>query len=334
MFSQLTRRGLLRSALAAAPILAAPSLIASRSFAAENWAKKPVTIICHTAPGSAADIYAREVAAALEPVISQTVVVENRTGGNGMVQMAALRGAKADGLTLAVNTVSHLSILHTAGKGTFSIDDFDWVARVQTEGFFTVVRDDSPFTTLAELVEHAKTAQPLLNVGGQGAPGSAHNIHTNILADAAGFKFNWIPFQGGVEHLTALLGGSLDFTSNNPQTIVQFAESKRIRLLGYQGSERLASFPDVATYNEQGINADPSWQQIRGIFAPKGLGDELKEAIATSIRTATENSEGWKKYMTTSNLSDGTMGPVEYEAFIRRQNDITLNWLQRLGLAA
>jgi len=313
--------------------VAAPSLLASRSFAADTWAKKPVTLICHTAPGSAADIYARELASALEGVISQTVVVENRTGGNGMVQMAALRGAKADGLTLAVNTVSHLSILHTAGKGTFSVEDFDWIARVQTEGFFTVVRDDSPFKTLGDLVAHAKTAQPLLNVGGQGAPGSAHNIHTNILADAAGFKFNWIPFQGGTEHLTALLGGSLYATSNNPQTIVQFAESGRIRLLGYQGHQRLSAFPDVPTYNEQGIAADADWQQMRGIMAPKGLAPELKEAIAASIKTATETSDTCAKYMTASNLSAGYMGPEEYNSFILRQSDVTLNWLKRLNLA-
>lgn len=332
MSQSLTRRGLLRSAVATLPLLAAPSLIASRGFAADTWAKKPVTLICHTAPGSAADIYSRELAAALEPVISQTVVVENRTGGNGMVQMAALRGAKADGQTLAINTVSHLSILHTAGKGTFGIENFDWIARVQTEGFFTVVRADSPFNTLADLVAHSKTAQPLLNIGGQGAPGSAHNIHTNILADAAGFKFNWIPFPGGIEHLTALLGGSLDATSNNPQTIVQFAESGRIRLLGYQGSERLASFPEVATYREQGIDADPAWQQMRGVIAPKGLAPELKEAIASSIRTATETSEPWAKYMTASNLSAGYMGPEEYHAFILRQSDVTLTWLKRLSL--
>lgn len=331
--TQPSRRGFLRLSAGVVPLLAAPAIVSRAAFAAESWATKPVTLICHTAPGSAADIYARELAAAIEPVIGQTVVVENRSGGNGMVQMASLRTARPDGHTLGVNTISHLSILHTAGAGTFTVDDFDWVARVQTEGFFTVVRADSPWQTLAEMVEHAKTAQPLLNIGGQGAPGSAHNIHMNILAEAAGFKFNWIPFAGGIEHLTALLGNSLDATSNNPQTIVQFAEANRVRALGYQGAERISAFPDVPTYREAGFDVDPSWQQVRGIIAPKGLPEELKTAIAETIRTGTEASESWQTYMKTSNLTAGYQGPEEYEAYIRQQETVTVEWLKRLGLA-
>jgi putative tricarboxylic transport membrane protein len=329
-----TRRQIIKTALASGAALAMPTVLTGSAWAAGDYPRKPITLLCHTAPGSAADIYARELASAIEPVLGQPVVVVNRVGGNGVVQMAALASAPADGYTLGVNTVSHLSVLHTAGKNTYRLDDFAWIARVQLEGFFTVVRADSPWQTLKDLVEHAKSAKTLVNVGGQGAPGSAHNVHFHLLADAAGFKFNWIPFAGGIEHLTALLGGTLDVTSNNPQTIVQFAEAKRIRALGYQGEERLAAFPDVPTYREAGFDVDPSWQQIRGVFGRKGLPVEIQQRLALAIEQGTAASQSWQSYMKNSNLAPGFLGPEAYTGFIAKQDALTLSWLKKLGLVA
>lgn len=327
------RRVLMQSALAAGTGLAAPALLSSAARAADAFGKKPLTILCHTAPGSAADTFARQLGTAISPVLGQTVVVENRVGGNGMVQMAALKGAAADGNTLGVNTISHLSILEGAGKNTFSRQDFSWVVRVQTEGFFTVVRADAPWATLGEFVAHARKASPLINIGGQGAPGSAHNIHVNLLAQAGGFKFNWIPFPGGSEHLTALLGGSIEATSNNPQTIAQFSEAGKIRLLGFQGAERNSAFPDVPTYREAGYDVDPNWQQVRGLIGPAGIPAELQQEIARVVKTSTEQSSVWQDYMRQSSLSPGYQDPAAYAAYIETQSAVTLDWLQKLGLA-
>lgn len=128
--------------------------------------RKPITLLCHTAPGSAADTYARELAKVIEPELKPPVAVVERVGGNGLVQMSAITSAPADGYTLGVNTVSHLTILRTTARQTFQLSDFAWISRVQRETFFTVVRGDSPWKTLGEFVEATRKAQPLLNVGG------------------------------------------------------------------------------------------------------------------------------------------------------------------------
>lgn len=329
----LTRRGVLKGALAATSTLALPALLSRPAGAAGDYPTKPITLLCHTAPGSAADVYARELAHAIEPVLGQPVVVVNRVGGNGMVQMAALQAAPADGYTLGINTLSHLSILRTGGKDVYTLDSFSWIARAQLEGFFTVVRADSPWKTLPEFVDHAKNAKTLVNIGGQGAPGSAHNIHFHLLADAAGFKFNWIPFPGGIEHLTALLGGTLDATSNNPQTIVQFAEANRVRPLGVASETRLEAFPNVPTYIESGYAVDPAWNQIRGIIGRKGLSPEIQQKLADAVAKGTQ-SDGWKTYMKNASLSEGFLGPEDYTAFIVKQDGLTYAWLKKLGLAA
>jgi tripartite-type tricarboxylate transporter receptor subunit TctC len=327
-----TRRACLQAGgrlvtLATAAALLRPGL----ARASTDWPNKPITLLVHTAPGSAADSYARNLAKALEPVLGQPVAVLNRVGGNGVVQMSALSAAAADGYTLAVNTASHLSILRTTARATFSLSDFDWIARVQLETYLTVVRADAPWQSLGEFVEAARKAHPLFNVGGQGAPGSAHNIHFNILAQAGGFKFNWIPFQGGIQHLTALLGGTLTATSNNPQTILQFAEANRVRPLGVQGLRRVDSFPQVQTYREAGIDADPSWQQVRGVIARKGTPLEIRQKLEAAIKTAIESPD-WKAYMRSSGLQDGFQGNEEYTASIQQLDQITAHWLGQLGL--
>lgn len=299
--------------------------------ASTDWPHKPITLLVHTAPGSAADAYARNLAKAIEPVLKQPVAVLNRVGGNGVVQMSALLAAPADGYTLAVNTASHLSILRTTARETFHISDFDWIARVQLETFLTIVRADARWQTLAEFVEAARQAQPLFNVGGQGAPGSAHNIHFNILAQAAGFRFNWIPFQGGIQHLTALLGGTVIATSNNPQTILQFAEANRVRPLGVQGLNRVDSFPAVPTYREAGFDADPSWQQVRGVIARKGTPLEIRQKLEAAIQTGIQSPD-WKAYMRSSGLIDGFLGNQAYTESIQQLDQTTAKWLGHLGL--
>jgi tripartite-type tricarboxylate transporter receptor subunit TctC len=287
--------------------------------------------LCHTAPSSAADVYARELARILEADLGQPVAVVNRVGGNGLVQMTALAAAPADGYTLGVNTVSHLSILRTIARQTYKLSDFAWITRIQLETFLTVVRADSPWQTLQEFVAAARSASPALNIGGQGAPGSAHNIHMNILAQSAGFKFNWVPFQGGIEQLTALLGGTLVATSNNPQTIVQFAEVKRVRPLGVLSDQRLGTFPDVPTYREAGYEADTAWNQVRGLIARAGTPTEVQQRLVQAIRRGIEN-DGWKRYMKESSLLDGFQDTQEYTAFIAKQDALTEHWLKTLGL--
>jgi len=295
---------------------------------------KPLTLVAHTAAGSATDLAVRELGKALQPVIKRPVLVVNRPGGSGAVQMTSLRDGPADGYTLGLNTSSHLTVFHTAAKGKLKRDDFVWLAGLQTDPFVLYVRDDSPIKSLKDLVALAKQKEKAgqkLNVAGALPQGSAHNIAFNIFAREAGFDFNWVAFSGNGEIAPAVLGGHVDVGQTNPGPLLPLAQSGRVRVLAVMNAERIASYPDVPTYAEAGFPVDTTWAQVRGIFGnrdiPKAMQDKLTQAILLAAQ-----SDGWKAYMERSSLLPLNQDQQAYTELLAKQEDIGVKWMREIGL--
>lgn len=302
-------------------------LLPGAGFAQDAFPSKPVTIIAHTGPGSSTDIFARELARLSEPFLGQTVVVENKPGGSGAAQMGELIAAAPDGYTVGVNTLSHLTAWETNLKGVYSWEDFSWIALAQLDPYVVVVNADSPYQTLQELADSGKT----LNVGGFGTVGTAHNIAFSILAEAAGIEFNWVPFEGGQQAMTALMGNHIDVVNTNPAPMLQFAEADRVRPLGVLSDERLESLPDVPTYAEAGFDVDTGWQQVRGIYGPPDMDPAVMQTLADAFLKAMASDE-FAAYMLETGQVAGDLGPEEYRAFIGEQSEVATSWLSRLGV--
>lgn len=306
-------------------------LVALVPFAAgaQEFPAGPITIVSHTGPGSSTDVFARELARNAEPILGQPIVVANREGGAGAAQMSYLKAAKPDGYTIGVNTLSHLTAWQSNLKGSFDWDDFSWIALAQIDPYVVVVRTDSDFQTLDELVAAAKSGRQL-NVGGFGTAGSAHHIAFSLFAEAAGIQFNWIPFDGGPQAMTALLGGHLDVVNTNPAPMLQFFEAGRVRPLALHAAKRLDAMPDLKTYTELGYDVDPEWQQIRGIFGPPEMSEEVMKTLSDAFLKAM-HSENFVRYMKTTGQVAGDRGPAEYREFIKAQSVLAGDWLAQLA---
>lgn len=296
-----------------------------------DFPSKPITIIVHTNSGGPTDLMARELARAAEDILGSTVVVENRPGGSGATAMAQVYAADADGHTLGAMTPSQIGLINGTLQGQYGIDDFSWVSRAQIDPYVLVVNDESPFETLEDVVEYLKENPGGLNVGGYGADGSGHNVAWNIFADAAGVEANWAPYESTGDAVTAILGNHIDIANSNPGQVMQYVEAGNLRILGVMAEERLVDLPEVPTYEEAGYAVDNSWAQFRGIFAPKGVPEEVLEKISDAFLQAYE-TESFKNYMKNAQLVDGGMGYVEYTEFIERQNNLTQEWYERLGV--
>src|SRR5690606_21128722 len=112
--------------------------------AAQNWPARPVTILCWSAAGSPVDIYARTLAKLLTAELGQNVVVENRTGGSGIVMVNSLVRGATDGYTIAANTLS-LATLFSEKAAQFKLDDLQMVARSQIDPYGLIVHTSTPF---------------------------------------------------------------------------------------------------------------------------------------------------------------------------------------------
>jgi tripartite-type tricarboxylate transporter receptor subunit TctC len=299
--------------------------------AQDQFPTKPITIISHTAAGSPTDLMARQLGKAAEPLLGQPVVVENKPGGSGAMQVASLLSSPADGYTLAAVTPTQIGAWESTLKGKFNIDQFAWISRVEIDPYILVVQADSPWKTLKEFVEYAKKNPNKLRVGGYGSVGSGHNVAFNILAKAGGFQAVWMPYEGTNAAVTALLGGHIDAANSNPGQVTQQVEAGKLRILGVMAEKRLKDLPDVPTYAEAGYSVDSGWSQFRGIFGRKGIPQPVQAKLSEVFLKAIK-SPPFQDYLKKTSQEDGSMDLTAFTEFIQGQRKITAQWYQELGI--
>ncbi len=321
-------RARLSTALLALSVVLGGAGVAS---AESDWPTGPVTVIMHTKAGGSSDVFIRTLAESLEPEIGQPIIVVNAPGAGGANQMNRIRAAEPDGQTIGINTLTHFTSMLTNLKGTFSLDDFSWIASAQEDEIIFFARSDSELNSLADMVKKAKETGGAVNVGGFGPVGSMQNIGMSMLEDAAGVKFNWVAFESTPDIMSALLGGHVDVGISNLGSTLSFFESDRIKGLGVLGKFRLSSVPDLPTFTEQGYDVDNSWVQVRGVFGPKGIPMETREKIAAAFHKAMK-SPSYQAYARNAGVMDSWMGPAAYTAFTEVVSTVAKRQLKTAGV--
>jgi tripartite-type tricarboxylate transporter receptor subunit TctC len=302
------------------------------AIADSTWPSEPLKVVMHTKPGGTSDIFIRTLAKPLEPAIGQPIVVLNSPGGGGANQMSRISSAKPDGLTVGINTLTHFTGMLTNLKGTFSPDDFSWIATVQEDPIIYFVRADSEINSLSDLIAKAKKNPETVNIGGFGPVGSMQNLGTSMLETAAEVKFNWVGFSSTPDIMTALLGGHVDVGITNGGPLKPFVESKRVKCIAVLGANRLAPpLDNIKTFGEQGVEVDTSWVQVRGVYGPKGIPMDVQQQIADAFHQAMK-SESYQHYRETTGVTDSWMGPEEYTAFVKKISATAEKQLKAAGI--
>lgn len=298
---------------------------------AQDFPTRPIEFVVQNAPGGASDIFARTLARSAEEVFGQPVVIVNRAGGGGAAQMAAVKAAAPDGYTIGVNTLSHFTAMLTNLNGVFAPEDFSWIAQVQQDAHVLFVHADSPYQTFGELVETTTAEGSTVTMGGYGATGSIANIATRLVTDAAGIEVNWVGYDSSTEAITGLLGGHVQMAVANPGPVLDFARAGRVRILGVLSEDRSSAFPDVPTFGEQGYDANPDWQQIRGIYGPAGIPDEIRQILADGLIEAMQ-SEEFQRYQDETAIEGLAYGPAEYAERVEAMMELARQGLASVGI--
>jgi tripartite-type tricarboxylate transporter receptor subunit TctC len=294
---------------------------------AQTYPNKQITILCWSAAGSPVDIYARTLAKLLTPELGQNVVVENRTGGSGIVMVNMLVRGPADGYTIAANTLS-LATLFSEKTAQFKLEDLQMVARSQIDPYGLIVHTSTPFKTLEQFVAFARKKPDYLNVGGPFAI-SSHRVAWEVFSDVAKFKTTWVPYPGGGPALTAIAGGHIDAAATNPGNVKPMIDAGKVRVLAVSSDKRLDDFPDVPTYKEKGW--DVVRYQWRGIMVKTGTPKPVVDRLASAIQKAQQTQE-WKTYLTRVSQLDGFQGPEAFRAQLAQDIKETETVKKKLGL--
>lgn len=319
------RHTFLRLPLAGATTAALLALGVRPALAA-GYPDKPLRFLCLSAAGSPLDAMARAVGKDLGDELGQPIVVENKPGGTGAVGMATAKNLPADGLTLVTATGS-TSFMMADPKSSYTPADFIFLRGLQAEPSAVAVPKDSPYKTLKDLVEALRTTPDKVSVGGFAVAGF-HQYVFYRLQQAAGFKNVWIPFDGGNQAVTALLGGHIQAAIVTPSSAIPQLQAGSLRLLGISTAKRDTYFPEVPTFKEQGYDVvEMLW---RGVMVKAGTPAEVLRTL-TAAFDRMEAKPGWQQFQKTNLQAGMGLSPEQMQKHVEAEVAARRRFLQEIG---
>ena len=287
---KITRRRMHVMAFAAALSTVLPASVMAQS----SFPSKPITFVVPASAGGTTDLSGRMVAQALGPVIGQSVIVENKGGGNGNLAAAQVKRAAADGYTLLMQYSGyHVISPHLSTSQTWQLDDFVPVANLVSAPQIIVVRGDLPVKDMKELVAYAKSNPGKLNYASSGN-GSLQHVTGAMLEQQAEIQMVHVPYKGTGPALQDLLGGQVDLTFGTAPPFMPHIQSGKLKVLAVTGKQRLPSLPQVPTTAEvgyPGVNAT-SWFAL---FAPRGTPADVVGQLTAQVKKVVEDPAFKKK---------------------------------------
>ena len=244
-------------------------------------------------PGGVSDTITRPLDAALEQVIKQPVVLENKVGAAGAVGAQYVATAKPDGYTLLTHIVSisgFAAVDRLFGRQPkFTNADFIPIARIVADPIVMIVNNELPYKTVKDLVDDAKANPNKLIYSTSGLYGASH-IPTVLFAQSAGnLQMRHLPTNGGGPAVTAVLGGNVNFFMSPTSIALSHIKAGKVRPLALSSAKRTKSLPDVPTFKEQGY--DLEYYFWVGLFAPKGTPEPIIETLRRAIDGAAHSKQ-------------------------------------------
>lgn len=308
----ITRRTLHRL-VAAAAALAATLLVPLPTWA-QAFPSKPIMLVLPFPPGGTFDPLMRALGNAAAKELGQPVVLLHKPGAGGVTGTANLATmTEADGYTIALMHNSVIRQPLIAKVSWDPIKDFTYVIGLASLNTGITVAADSRWKTLEDLLAEAKTKPGLLSWGNVGAI-SVNRIYAERLAKAAGVKFNMIPFKGGSEAFTALIGGHLDVYGD--PGFGAMAMGGKVRLLATMTEQRLQRWPNVPTLKERGY--DLVVRSNIGLVAPKGLDPAITERLHAAFLKATQDPE-YQRVARDFDIAPALLSSADYKTYAEVQ---------------
>lgn len=286
----ITRRNFVATSLAGTAALG----LGTAPSRAAGFPERDITMIVPWAAGGGTDALARTLAKNAKQYIGVNVAVVNRTGGTGVTGMQAASNAKPDGYTVGLVTF-HLSGYRLTGVSELSYRDFEPIMLLNRSPTGFLVKADSPYKDMKQLVEYAKANPGVVTIATSGA-GAVPHLSAALLAKQLGIKFTFVPFDGGAPARTAVLGGHVTLLAVNSEEALQFYKTKQLRFLALNSAERHGSFPDVPTIAEAGFPLQTLLLDWRGLAAPKGTPADIVAKLTEGFRKMADDAD-YKKLL-------------------------------------
>lgn len=311
--------------------VAATAMAQNAAPAKSNFAPtRTVTIIVPYSPGGGTDAVGRLMAKALEEKWGQTVIVDNRTGGNGSVGAAIVARAQPDGHTMVL-AVSGIAInAHLMKLPYDTTTAFAPVTAVAYPVATLLATPDLPANDLKGLVELVRKEGPDKRTSASPDPGS--RLMAERIFDSAGIKLLNVPYKGAASFVGDISAGRVDVGIASVTSGLALINGGKLKALGIMGTQRIPALPNVATFKEQGFSGldENSWY---GLFAPAGTPPAIVDAIQKDIASVLAVPEFRAKIIEYGSLPGGDT-PAAFSERFQRDIKVSGETIRRLGMTA
>jgi tripartite-type tricarboxylate transporter receptor subunit TctC len=307
---------MLVKALIAATVLAAASTLA----AAQAWPAKPIKFVVPYPPGGTSDILARAVGQKLQEKWGQPVVVENKPGATGNIGADYVAKAPADGYTMLLADIGSLAIAPSVVHGLpfDPVKDFTPIVMVAYSPHLLVVHPSVPAKDAKELIALAKAKPDSLNFAVSGIGGANHLAGIEFEQHAK-IKWSYIPYKGGSQALTDMVGGQAQVMFNGMLATYPFVKDGKLKVLAISSAKRWPTLPDVPTVAESGM---PGFEtgSYQGIVAPAKTSPEIVKKMHDTVMEVLATPE-MKERLDKAGAEVRAMSSAEFGTFIRTERD-------------
>jgi tripartite-type tricarboxylate transporter receptor subunit TctC len=293
----LHRRRLI-AGLAAAPLVAR----------AQEWAPtRPIQCIIGFAPGGGADLIARAIIEAAQPLFPQPLVVVNKPGAGGTIAAQQVAAMQGDGHVLLMGGGSESTSIPAFRALPYDArNGFRAVIRLMRQQMFVLAKADGPYRTMPEAIDAARVKPQAVSHGSSGN-GSIYHAAFVVLEKRAGVELLHVPFTGGAPGLQAVASGQVDLMVASPEEFRGLTDGGLLRVLACCSAERAAGYPDVPTLKELGW--DMALENMKGWVVPANTPDAAVVYLHDRFRAAMVRP-GWQAFVERAGETDGYLdGP-------------------------
>lgn len=280
----------------------------------QSYPNKPIRLLVGFTAGGNADATARVISAKLAQALGTTIVVENRSGAAGSIAANIVARAPADGYTLMLASPGALTVNRILEKNLPYDPDtaFVPIGMVATFCNALIARPDFAASSVAQLIALAKDKPGQINFGSQGV-GSAGFLSGQLMQQMAGIKLTHVPYKGGSDAVTAVLGGELQLTFASATLALSLRS--RLKVLAVTSPAREPSLPDVPTMDESGLKGYDATFWL-GLAAPAGTPRAIVNRLNALMRDAVSDAEV-AKTLQRQRLNPAPSSPQELTARMR-----------------
>jgi tripartite-type tricarboxylate transporter receptor subunit TctC len=295
--------------------LVIPAMVA----AAEKFPTKPIEVIVPFAAGGSTDVLARLVAKYAPKYFDKPLVIIDKPGGGGVTGTEGVVRSNPDGYSLYLGYGSghDLVMPHFQKLPYETFKDLIPVCRLSVHSIVMVIRSDAPYKTMKEFIDWGKKREQV--TASVSTKAGSVDITFQALGKATGLKIVSVPFRGGAESVTAIVGGQTDCGGNHPSEIISHIKAKRLIPIGVALDSRDPAIPDVPTFKELGYPV-VSAGSVKGVAAPKGTPPEVIRYLAERFKKVCEDQE-FIKSMKDIGQPVMYLGPEDFGKYLKEGFD-------------